>query len=70
MSDSEFIKFKNEAERTPWSRFAEYHLALNGYDLYLRGYSIDKWEVFARGYKDANRILSGKSVVTCRKRES
>jgi len=68
MSNSEFLKFKNKAERTPFSEFANFHLTLKGYDCYLNDDKIDKWEVFARGYKNADAILLGNSRITCMER--
>lgn len=69
MNAVEFTKAKNYALNKTSSKFARFHMALNGYDLYFKGEKVCKWEVFAEGYTNANDILKCNSRISCVKRK-
>lgn len=64
MNQSDYNRFNNRAKGEPMSEYAKFHSALNGYDLFRGEAKVDKWEVYASGYRNATLILSGKSAIT------
>lgn len=51
-----------EKTETELSAYGKFHCALSGFDVYLNGEKISKWEAFAAGITNANLILKNKTV--------
>lgn len=69
MSHAEFTTFSNHGKKKGLSDFAQFHQDLHGYDIFLKGTQVAKWEIFSRRIT-AEKILSDQTKYTFKKRVS
>lgn len=68
MTDKEFQIMKRDADVLDFTPYAKFSIALKGYDLYLKGLKVDKFEVWNSGYRNPDEIINGDKFVVIKKR--
>lgn len=63
MDDNEFQVLRRVAEKKPLSEFPRYCKRLEGYEFYLRGRRVWKWELFDWGYRDEEMLKGNETDI-------
>ncbi|MFD1292665.1 hypothetical protein ACFQ5N_02345 [Lutibacter holmesii] len=46
----------------PFSLYAKFHFALEGFDIWSNGQKFNRWEVFASGITNAELLFNNKTI--------
>jgi hypothetical protein len=53
-----FSAIQKEAAKIPYTKGARFMMSLKGLKVFYKGHSIDKWELWALGYRSTDKLIN------------